>query len=181
MDGVRQPDKNEDYEAAAQGASGLVDEKLDKWNAKYEELLDGRRWKMSGFNRVVMMGGLTRDPEVKQIKSGHTVAELGLAVTEIYKTKEGEFHERICYVDVVAWGKQAEACGEHLKKGSAVIVEGKLQLDQWETSEGQKRSKHLVRADRVQFLRKPKNNGGQKQEREPAMASASAGDEDMPF
>ena len=98
------------------------------------------------------MGRLTRDPQVKQIATGKMVADLGIAVTEVYKDKNGEFAERTCFVDLVAWGRQAETCAEFLRKGSPVLVEGRLQFDRWETPDGQKRSKHRVKADRVQFL-----------------------------
>ena len=175
----RQPGEKEKYEVELQEASDRVSERLDKWYGKYDELLDGRRRKMSGFNRVVMMGNLTRDPEARQLPSGTAVTEMGLAVTETYKNKDGEFNERVCYVNVVTWGKQAEACAEHLKKGSPVLVEGRLQFDQWETKDGQKRSKHRVRADRVKFLRRAAST--QQQDRAPAMASSTTVDDDMPF
>lgn len=106
---------------------------------------------MASANIVVLCGNLTRDPEVRQIPSGMSVADLGLAINESYKNKSGEQVETTCYVDVVVWGKTAENCGQYLRKGSPILVEGKLQLDQWE-KDGEKRSKLRVRADRVQFL-----------------------------
>ncbi len=156
-------------------ASEDLNEKLtacrDK-NAGYKK--EGKKI-MSNFNRVVLMGRLTRDPEVKEIAPGRSVADMGLAVTEKYKDKTGEFVEKTCFVDIVAWGRQAETCGEYLKKGSPVLVEGRLQLDQWTNKEGQKRSKHCVKADRVQFLNgKPKENA---ENPEPGTAEAEA----LPF
>ena len=116
---------------------------------------------MASINRVFLMGNLTRDPQVRQIPSGTSVADLGLAVNETYRNKSGEQVESTCFADVVVWGRQAEACGEYLSKGSPVFIEGRLQLDQWESKDGDKRSKLRVRADRVQFLT---NRGGAKSE-----------------
>ena len=106
----------------------------------------------SSFNKVILMGNLTRDPQVRQIPSGTTVADLGIAVNESYRNKSGEQIESTCFADVVVWGRQAEACGEHLSKGSGIFLEGRLQFDQWEAKDGGKRSKLRVRADRVQFM-----------------------------
>ena len=110
---------------------------------------------MASLNYVVLAGNLTRDPVVRNTPSGTAVADLGLAVSDKYKNKAGELVETVCFVDVVAWGRQAEVCQQYLHKGSPVLVEGRLQLDQWESKEGEKRSKLRVRADRVQFLSSP--------------------------
>lgn len=107
---------------------------------------------MASFNRVMLMGNLTRNPELKYTPSGSAVADIGLAVNESFKNKAGETIEQTCFVDVVAWGRQAETAAEYLKKGSPVFVEGRLQFDQWESQQGEKRSKLRVRAERVQFL-----------------------------
>lgn len=117
---------------------------------------------MSGFNRVVLLGNVTRDPTLRQTPGGTAVLDLGLAVNEAYRNAAGETVERACFVDVVTWGKQAENCERYLRKGRPVLVEGRLQLDQWTTEGGEKRSRIRVKADRVQFL------GGGK----PAAASA---------
>ena len=121
---------------------------------------------MASLNYVVLAGNLTRDPVVRNTPSGTAVADLGLAVNEKYKNKAGEMVETTCYVDVVAWGRQAEVCQQYLHKGSPVLIEGRLQLDQWESKEGEKRSKLRVRADRVQFL----STGQRRQENAPAAA-----------
>ena len=110
---------------------------------------------MASYNRVLLMGNLTRNPEIRYTPSGTAVADLGLAVNESFKNKAGETVERTCFVDVVVWSRQAETAAEYLHKGSPVFVEGRLQLDQWENQEGEKRSKLRVRADRVQFLGSP--------------------------
>lgn len=109
---------------------------------------------MTGLNHVILIGNLTRDPQLRQIPSGTSVADLGLATNEHYRTSNGEIAETTCFVDIVTWGKQAESCNKYLRKGSAIFVEGKLQLDQWQTDDGKKRSRLRVKADRVRFLGK---------------------------
>ncbi|MBN1268003.1 MAG: single-stranded DNA-binding protein, partial [Kiritimatiellae bacterium] len=96
---------------------------------------------MSSMNKVFVMGNLTRDPELRQTPSGAAVVELGVAVNEDYRNKAGEIVKSVCFVDVVAWNRQAETCAQYLHKGSGVLVEGKLQQDHWETPEGQKKSR----------------------------------------
>lgn len=108
------------------------------------------------LNKVFLAGHLTRDPEVRFTPSGMAVADIGLAVNESYKdTATNEWKEKPVFVDVVVWGKQAQSAGEYLSKGSPVLIEGRLQLDQWETQQGEKRSKMRVNAQRVQFLGSP--------------------------
>lgn len=114
---------------------------------------------MSSMNQVFLMGHLTRDPESRKVPSGISVADLGLAVNETYKDKEGKVVERPVFVDIVTWGRQAETCAAYLHKGSPVLVEGRLQLDQWETESGERRSRMRVRANRVQFLSNGSKNG----------------------
>ena len=110
---------------------------------------------MASVNRVFLAGNLTRDPEVRYTPSGSAVADLSMAINRVY-TSGGEQKEETCFVSVVAWGRQAETCGEFLSKGSPVLVEGSLQFDQWQTDSGEKRSRLRVKADRVQFLGRPK-------------------------
>jgi single-strand DNA-binding protein len=111
---------------------------------------------MASLNRVMLIGNLTRDPEVKYLPSGMAVCDLAMAMNESYKSKTGELVETTCFVDVVVWAKQAETCGEYLRKGSPVFVEGSLQLDKWTSKEGEARSKLRVKATRVQFLGSPR-------------------------
>ena len=106
---------------------------------------------MANLNRVFLIGNLTRDPEVRYIPSGKAVADLRMAVSDKYRTAAGEYKEETCYVSVVVWERQAEAAGEYLKKGSAILVEGSLRYEQWETN-GEKKSRLRVNADRIQFL-----------------------------
>jgi len=108
---------------------------------------------MASFNRVVLMGNLTRDPEVRQTSSGAQVAELRLAVSETYRDRQtNQPKEVTCYVDVVVWNKLAELCQQYLTKGRAVLVEGRLTYDEWKTPQGEARNKLRVRADTVKFL-----------------------------
>jgi len=126
---------------------------------------------MSTLNHVFLMGNLTRDPELRKTPSGSTLSSFGLAVNEQYKDKEGQAVERTLFIDVVTWGRQAESCAQYMKKGSPVLVEGKLRLEQWETEDKQKRSKHTVQATRVAFVggrrEKPAKPDAEKEEEEP--------------
>ena len=108
---------------------------------------------MAGFNRVIIMGNLTRDPDHKQLNSGQTVCRLGLAANRQYRNRQtGDMVQEVCFVDVDVWGPQAESCRQYLAKGRAVLVEGRLKLDTWQDAEGNNRSKHSVVADRVVFM-----------------------------
>ncbi len=112
---------------------------------------------MAGFNKVVLLGNLTRNPELRYTPNGTPVATLGLAVSRRYK-QGSDLKEEVCFVDVVVFGKQAEHCGQYLSKGHGVIVDGRLQQRRWETEDGQKRSKHEVVAQTVTFM--PKRDTG---------------------
>jgi single-strand DNA-binding protein len=106
---------------------------------------------MASFNKVLLMGNLTRDPEVRYTPKGTAVGDLAIAINDSYKAQDGTIKETVTYVDIEVWGRQAETCKQYLAKGRPIFVEGQLKLDQWE-QEGQKKSKLRVRADRVQFL-----------------------------
>ena len=107
---------------------------------------------MATFNRVVLMGNLTRDPQLRDAgTSGHKVCEMGIAVGEKAKDASGNPRDIPCFVDFEAWDRLGELCGQYLRKGSPVLVEGKLQMDSWE-KDGQKRTKLKVRAMTVKFL-----------------------------
>jgi single-strand DNA-binding protein len=114
---------------------------------------------MASFNRVILLGNLTRDVEVKYLQSGMAVAEVGLAVNDRRKNQAGEWVEETTFVDITFWGRTAEVAGEYLSKGSPVLVEGRLKLDQWET-DGQKRSKLRVVGERMQMLGSRGGGGG---------------------
>jgi single-strand DNA-binding protein len=115
---------------------------------------------MADLNSVFLIGNLTRDPEVRYIPSGTAVADLRLAVNRKYKTKDGQEREEPCFVDVVVWARQAENCGQYLRKGSPVFVEGRLQYEEWE-KDGKKNNRLRVTANRVQFLGSPRGGGGE--------------------
>jgi single-strand DNA-binding protein len=106
---------------------------------------------MASFNKVLLMGNLTRDPELRFTSNGSALAKFGLAVNRKYKAGE-EWKEEVCFVDITVWGKQAENCAEYLSKGRPVFIEGRLQFSTWETDDGQKRNKLEVVANTVQFL-----------------------------
>ncbi|HOW35609.1 MAG TPA: single-stranded DNA-binding protein [Candidatus Omnitrophota bacterium] len=107
---------------------------------------------MASLNKVLLIGNLTRDPELRYTPSGMAVTNLGLAVNRKFKNKNGELKEETCFITVVSWGKQAEVCNQYLQKGRPVCVEGRLQSRSWETKEGQKRNTIEVQAERIQFL-----------------------------
>lgn len=142
---------------------------------------------MVNLNKVFLAGNLTRDPEIRYSQAGKAVADLNLAINRRYKLASGEYKEDPCFVNVVVWERQAELAGEYLRKGSSILVEGSLRLDQWE-SNGEKRSRLRVVADRIQFLDRVKKSdtGDVPEERPrrdraaPAPAPAPAPEEDQP-
>jgi single-strand DNA-binding protein len=111
---------------------------------------------MASLNRVFLIGNLTRPPELRYTPSGTAVSDLRLAVNRSFTTQGGDKRDETCFLTVVVWGKQAEACGEYLDKGSPILVEGRLQTRDWETKDGQKRSVVEVVAERVQFMGRTK-------------------------
>ena len=126
---------------------------------------------MANVNKVMLIGNLTRDPELKYIPSGKAVCDLGLAVNRTYKKDNGEEVEEVCYLDITAWGRQAETCAEYLKKGRAVFVEGRLKYNKWDDKEtGKKRSKISVVAQRVQFLGSRNKDESKEELKEEVMA-----------
>jgi len=111
---------------------------------------------MASLNKVLLIGNLTRDPELRYTPAGTAVVNLRLAVNRRYKDRNGEPKEEVCFLTVTAWDKQAEVCNQYLSKGRAVFVEGRLQSRSWEDKEGQKRNTLDIRAERIQFLGPPK-------------------------
>ena len=134
---------------------------------------------MASYNKVILMGNLTADPEVRYTGSGRAVAQLRLAVNEVYKNAEGERVERADYFDIDVWGPQGENCGKYLSKGRPVLVEGRLRLDTWEGENNEKRSKVKIVAQNVQFMPSGggQGGGGQGGGGAPAASSASGNDE----
>jgi len=159
---------------------------------------------MASFNKVVLVGNVTRDPEVRYIASGTAVSDIGLAVNDRRKTATGEWVEETTFVDVTLWGRTAEVAGEYVTKGSPLLIEGRLKLDTWE-KDGKKNSKLRVVCERMQLLGgrgegargggKPRSpvrttaGGGGEQESGPGpqyhetedFSSAGGGDDDIPF
>ena len=117
---------------------------------------------MASFNKVILLGNLTRDPEVRYTPKGSAVCDLGMAVNRQYTLDNGEKREEVTYVDVVLWARLAEIAGEYLKKGRPVFIEGRLQLDTWDDKQsGQKRSKLRVIGETMQLLgSRPSGSGG---------------------
>ena len=115
---------------------------------------------MASFNKVILVGNLTRDPELRYTPKGLAIAKIGLAVNRNWRTETGEQKEEVTFVDVDAFGKQAETLGQYMRKGSPILIEGRLRLDQWDDKQtGQKRSKLGVVVEGFQFL-----GGGQRPE-----------------
>ena len=116
---------------------------------------------MASYNKVILVGNLTRDPELRYTPKGMAIAKIGLAVNRNWTNEAGEKKEEVTFVDVDAFGRQAETLAQYMKKGSPLLVEGRLKLDQWDDKQtGQKRSKLGVVAETVQFLGSPTGGGG---------------------
>ena len=112
------------------------------------------------FNKVILIGNLTRDVELKYTPSGTAIANLGIATNRIYKdTQTGELKREVMFIEVKVFGKQAQAVAHFLKKGSKALIEGRLVQEQWVANDGQKRSKHVVVAEKVQFMDSKSSNG----------------------
>jgi single-strand DNA-binding protein len=108
---------------------------------------------MANLNRVLLIGNLTRDPEIRYTPKGTAVADIGIAVNRIYSGDDGEKKEETTFVDVTLWSRQAEIAGQYLKKGRPVFIEGRLQLDTWDDKQtGQKRSRLRVVCENMQLL-----------------------------
>ncbi len=108
------------------------------------------------FNKVILIGNLTRDPEMRYTPQGTSVCSFGIAVNRKYKQGE-ESKEEVTFINIVVFGKQAESCGQYLNKGSSALIEGRLRENRWETDDGQKRSRHEVIAENVRFM--PRKQG----------------------
>ena len=123
---------------------------------------------MASYNKVLLMGNLTKDPELRYTPQGTAVANLRLAVNRRYKDKNQELKEEVCFITAVVWNKQAETCNQYLHKGSSVFVEGRLASRSWEDNAGAKRNVIEVKAERVQFLGAPGQGKSQAPALEPA-------------
>jgi len=113
---------------------------------------------MPSYNKVILIGNLTQDPELRYTSGGTAVGSLTLAVNRKY-IQNNEPKEEVCFVNITVWGKQAESANEYLSKGNPVLIEGHLRQNKWETEDGQKRSRLEVTAEQVKFLPKTKKEG----------------------
>ena len=116
---------------------------------------------MASFNKVVLVGNLTRDPELRYTPKGTAIAKIGLAVNRVWTNEAGEKKEEVTFVDVDVFGRTAENVGQYMRKGRPILIEGRLKLDQWDDKQtGQKKSKLGVVAETVQFLGSAADGGG---------------------
>ena len=113
--------------------------------------------RLPNLNRVYLVGRLTKDPEVRQTQSGRSVLNARMAVNLAYRDKEGNWQEDVTFINLVAWRRLADLCGEFLHKGSPILVEGRLKSRTWEDREGKNRDVVEIHAERVQFLDKPES------------------------
>ncbi|MBC2604630.1 single-stranded DNA-binding protein [Pelagicoccus albus] len=148
---------------------------------------------MANFNKVILLGNLTRDPELRVTPKGTSVCQFGMAVNRVYRSGD-ETQEETTFVDLEAWGKQAEIISKYVSKGNPLFVEGRLKFDSWESKEGEKRSKLKVIVENMQLMGSRGDNGGsqsggsytpaQRSAPSPSNQTPSAGDdieEDVPF
>jgi single-strand DNA-binding protein len=151
---------------------------------------------MASFNKVILLGNLTRDPEVRYTPKGSAVCDLGIAVNRVYTTEGGERREEVTFVDVVLWARLAEIAGEYLRKGRPVFIEGRLQMDSWDDKQtGQKRTKLRVVGESMQLLGgrpsgaagetteedRPAASAGSKTTAAPKSAAPTPDDDEIPF
>ena len=115
---------------------------------------------MANFNKVILMGNLTRDPQLSYLPSQTPVVEIGLAVNRTWKGQEGQKNEDTCFVDCKAFGKQAEVLNQYMTKGRPILIEGRLDFSSWEGKDGQKRSKLRVVIENFQFIGSASSGGG---------------------
>ena len=148
---------------------------------------------MANFNKVILAGNLTRDPQLSYLPSQTPVVEFGLAVNRRWRGQNGQQREETCFIDCRCYGKQAETFNQYMSKGQPVLVEGRLQFDTWEGPDGQKRSKHRVFVQNYQFLGAAQRGAPQRPARQPQGAAQpqeaqheeppeeAAPDDDIPF
>ncbi len=137
---------------------------------------------MASFNRVILVGSLTKDVELRHIPSGTAVTDISLAVNERVK-KNDQWVDEVNYFDVTLWGRTAEVAGMYLSKGSSVLIEGRLKLDRWEQEDGQKRSKIKIVGERMQMLSAKAAGGAHHAEAAQAMSSVQSEppEDEVPF
>lgn len=129
---------------------------------------------MANFNKVILAGNLTRDPQLSYLPSNTPVCEFGMAINRKWKSPDGEMRDETCFVDLRMFGRRAETFNQYMSKGRPVLVEGRLRFEQWEGKDGQKRSRLSVVVDNFQFLGGPQG-GGRDEEGSPARPARAAG------
>ncbi|MFO8183783.1 MAG: single-stranded DNA-binding protein [Candidatus Aegiribacteria sp.] len=146
--------------------------------------------RMPSINKVIISGNLVRDPDTRILENGTHLAKMSIANNQRYRDRNGEWQEKTCFVNVVAWRKTAELVGEYCRKGSPVLVEGELVYNSWEDRDGGKRSRLEVNARRIQFLERKgqdtsaRDYGGGSDagsEPEPEEPDTQMPDDDIPF
>jgi single-strand DNA-binding protein len=135
---------------------------------------------MASLNKVLLLGHLTREPDLRYTPNGTAVATFGLAINHRYRQGE-EWKDEVCFVDVVTFNRQAETVGDYLHKGSPALVEGRLRWRSWESEDGQRRSKYDVLAERVQFLARPATVREDEREAGESPDTLPEDDSDIPF
>ena len=136
---------------------------------------------MAGVNKVILIGNLGRDPELRYTQNGQAVVNFTLATTENWTDKSGEKIERTEWHRIVVWGRTGEMCAQYLSKGRTVYVEGRIQTREWEDKEGQKRKTTEINAQTVQFLGGPRDGGSRGSEGPPPPQVEPEGGDDIPF
>ncbi len=132
---------------------------------------------MTSFNKVILVGNVTRDPDLRYTTKGTAVVKLGIAVNRSWRNESGETKQEVTYVDVDAFGRQAEAIGQYLKRGRAVLIEGRLRLEQWKDASGKKRTRRGVVLESFEFL-----DSGNRGDGPASAAGMEVGpDENVPF
>ena len=129
---------------------------------------------MASFNKVILLGNLTRDPELRYTPNGTPVATFGMA-TNRRSGQGNDRKEEVCFVDIVVFGREAETASEYLSKGRQALIEGRLQWRSWEGQDGQKRSKHEVIAERIQFMPRGREEGTERTSPSPSMERTPPG------
>lgn len=136
---------------------------------------------MANYNRVILMGNLTRDPQLRYLPSNTPVCEFGMAINRRYRSQDGNQREETCFVDITAFGRQAENINQYMAKGRPILVEGRLRYESWTSQDGQRRSKLVVVAENSQFIGgrsgdsggSSSNQGGHSRNQSPAAEQSS--------
>ncbi len=136
---------------------------------------------MKGFNKIIVAGNLTKDPEVRYTTSGVSVASFRVAVNRQYTTKEGEKKDDVLFIEVNAWRKLADICSNYLKKGSPVLVDGRLKENRWTDNEGKDRSRMLIEASDIVLLPRGDKQSSSYQGNESDVKAFEGEDDDVPF